>query len=375
MSSKIPGELPAAENYATKRIKTLQEKVKEAEKDTETTLKAIHDRFERQNEMEHESQASKRSSFEQKAYEDMKKTKDLVSRQQRKKDFEGKTALQATRDFYDESINYTKKRGDGHVRNLEERNFREMQMINEDAERKVALTRLDQQKRIDQVKGMSDEQFEALREERQRQEAEIKTKNYQSVLDTEKHYGENTKKIMEDNHKNIARLNDKSSDQLRTMQDQYSTKLAAYSDRAHDPFYKMAGVESKVSEDADHYFLIARIPEHEQDHVTVTIKGGNTLVLNGRRTMQDRKETGGGGFVSTAAHQSYTQAFPVDIPVDERAVMKESRGDEVVFTIPKMGRPSSPIYQAHHVDLAKGMKPNFPTDLPIQKAKSGKKLG
>lgn len=375
MSGKIPGDLPAAESYASKRVKTLQEKVKEAEVDTEKSLRDIHDRFERQTAQEAESQAARREAMERKAYEELKKMKDQISREQHKKDMEGKRALQSTQDYYDESINYTKKRGDGYVKNLEERNFKEIEMINQEAERKIALTRLDQQKRIEQVKGMSDEQFEALKLERERKENEIKLKNEQSIRDTEKHYGDNTKKIMDDNQKNIARLNDKSASQLQNLQDTYSSKLSAYADRARDPFYRMAGVDSSVREDSDFYYVVARVPEHEQSHVTLTVKGENTLVLNGRRTMQDRKETGGGGFTSTSAHQSYTQAFPVDIPVDSKAVMREANGDEVIFTIPKMGRPSSPIYQAHHVDPARGMKPNFPTDLPIQKAKSGKKLG
>lgn len=376
MSVKLPDNLPAAESYASKRIKTLQEKVKEAEADTEQTLKTIHDRFERQAESQAETQATRREQLEAKGYEELKKTKDLISRQQHQKDMEGKRALASTVDYYDENINYTKKRGDGQIRNLENRNEKEIQMINEDAERRIMLTRMDQEKRVEQIKHMTDEQFADYMAERKRMENEIREKNAQAVRDADSHYGEGTKKVMEGHQKNLANLNNKASAQLEHLQDKYSTKLAAYSDRAHDPFYKMADVAARVREDGDNYYLIAKIPPHEQDHVTLTIKGSNTLVLNGRRTMQDRKQNEDGGFISTSSHQSFTQSFPLDMPVEERAVMKEVNGDEVVFTVAKMGRPASPIYQANHsIDKAKGMAPNFPTNLPIQSPKKGHTLG
>lgn len=376
MSVKLPDNLPAAESYATKRIKTLQEKVKEAETDTEQTLKTIHDRFERQAEQQNQTQEARREQLEQKGYEELKRTKDLVSRQQHQKDMEGKRALANTQEYYDENINYTKKRGDGYIRNLENRNEKEIQMINEDAERRIMLTRMDQEKRIDQIKSMTDEQFADYMAERKRMEADIRLKNEQAVRDADKHYGDNTKKIMDDHQKNLSNLNNKASQQLENLQDKYSQKLAAYSDRAHDPFYKMADVPARVREDQDNYYLIAKIPAHEQDHVTLTIKGQNTLVLNGRRTMQDRKQTDEGGFISTSSFQSFTQAFPLDMPVEEKAVMKEVSGDEVVFTVAKMGRPASPTYQVNHnVDKAKGMAPNFPTNLPIQSPKKGHTLG
>lgn len=374
MSVKLPADVTAAESYATRRIKNAQEKVKEAEQQAEENLKQVHDRFESQAHQESMRSQLQRETTEQKAYEELKDLKNKVSRVQHRMTIEGQQKINDTQDFYDGQVGYQKKLGDRALRGANEQYSKQLDHVNREAEHQIALTRVDQGQRVEKIKKLSDEQFQKIIEERQSKEAEIRAKSEEATRESERHYNSSTTKLINEHNANLNKLNDKTTEQLRNVQDQYAAKLGAYADRARDPFYRMVEVDASVREDSDFYYLIANVPKHEQDRVSVTVKGGTTLVINGTRNTTDRQELPDGSFKTTSSNQSYTQTFPVDHPVDERAVMRDTRGDQIIFTIPKRSRPASPQYQAAHAEKAKGIAPKFPENLPIQTTKKDRPL-
>ena len=71
--------------------------------------------------------------------------------------------------------------------------------------------------------------------------------------------------------------------------------------------------------------LTATIPEHEQKHVPVSVKG-NQLVLSGYRRNEEKLELEPGRSQGTNAFQSFLETFPITWPVDANKMTREFEG-------------------------------------------------
>ncbi len=138
--------------------------------------------------------------------------------------------------------------------------------------------------------------------------------------------------------------------------------------RSNDPFYQMARFDSDFSDRGDHYELRVQVPEHERKFLRVQINGLE-LQLNGTRSNNQSVKLAEGHEVSTKSHQSISERFQFDAPVDSKALTRREDGDWVVFSVPKFGpnhrmrdtRISSTITAK---DLEMGRDQDFKETLP-----------
>src|SRR5262249_53611937 len=154
---------------------------------------------------------------------------------------------------------------------------------------------------------------------------------------------------------------------LKELRQNNSQKLAAYDSRATDPFYRMMDTRARLVERADHYQLMAEIPEHERDSVNVSVRGEQVVITGNRRT-SDTLEVAPGQTRKSAAFQTYSETFPIFWPVDPRLMTKEYDGDTLVVTIPKKAVPGRETARVKQPERAKAVRPDFPINLPIAKA-------
>lgn len=169
----------------------------------------------------------------------------------------------------------------------------------------------------------------------------------------------------------IAELNRSVGGKIREIRLDSARRLDAYSSRQRDPFYQMMDVEASVEETTDSYVLRARIPEHEQDNISVSVRG-DQLVLSGTRRNEEKIELEPGRSVGTSAFQSFQESFPLTFPVDSRRLQRRFDGDELTVVLPKKTTYQAPPHKAARPERARVDRPRFPENLlPIAKTEAG----
>lgn len=165
--------------------------------------------------------------------------------------------------------------------------------------------------------------------------------------------------------KRLDELNQLANEKLQKIRSDTSRKLDAYSSRQKDPFYQLVTLDSDLEETRDAYILKLNIPDYEQKHLSITVRG-NQIVVSGSRRNEEKLEVEPGRQQSTASYQSYQETFPISWPVDSHALTRKIEGDTIVVTIPKKGTYSAPVAarSARDVELARADRPHFPENIP-----------
>lgn len=160
----------------------------------------------------------------------------------------------------------------------------------------------------------------------------------------------------------LFNVNSKIASRIHDIKNDALVKLNAYEERNKDPFYKLVDVGADLSETSDEFILTATIPTHEQDHISVFIKG-NEVVLNGTRRNEDSFGDENGKR-RTSSFQSYTQTFPIAAAVDSKRVQKSFEGDELTVRIPKSFSRNALAQKKPSVERATLDRPEIPKNLP-----------
>lgn len=170
------------------------------------------------------------------------------------------------------------------------------------------------------------------------------------------------------NHDVALRTMDaRASQTLQNIREQTERKLGAYAVRQQDPFYQMVDTQARLEENEGEFVLTAQIPQHEQDHVSVSVRG-DQLVLNGARRSNEKMDLDEAGRSrTTASYQNYTEVFPLRLPVEARGVSKEFQGGQLVVRIPKKVYAPPPPPKKE-VARAQYERPRFPDNLPVTDA-------
>ena len=174
------------------------------------------------------------------------------------------------------------------------------------------------------------------------------------------HFASRYRAHVADQESAINRLQGEAARKLDELRSGTSHKLSAYGERQADPFYKLLDLQARLEEESDHYVIRARIPEHEQAKVTVSVQG-DRIVLTGSRRNEERQELEPGHIESTNAFQTFTESFPILWPVDTRGMTRHSDGDWLTVTLPKKSRAPAPHYQPPVGKIAVD-RPRFPEE-------------
>ncbi len=160
----------------------------------------------------------------------------------------------------------------------------------------------------------------------------------------------------------LYNLNSRVAERIHDIKKDSLVKLMAYEDRNRDPFYQMVDIGADLSENAQEYVLRAMIPTHEQDKVSVFVKG-NELVVSGMRRNDD-SVSDDGITKRTSSFQTFTQIFPISGGVDSKRLSKSFEGDELTVRVPKLQGRAAQTEIKRKVEKAKLERPEFPSNLP-----------
>src|SRR5690606_723366 len=89
----------------------------------------------------------------------------------------------------------------------------------------------------------------------------------------------------------LERIQKRAHHTLQHLRESTSHKLSAYEDRQSDPFYRLVDIDADLFEDHDAFVLTAKIPVHERDHISVTVRD-NEIVLSGYRRNEESLDRG-----------------------------------------------------------------------------------
>ena len=222
-----------------------------------------------------------------------------------------------------------------------------------------------QETQAGQVEGMGD----ASKQEYERMSANA----HQAREQAKESFNSDLKSAVDQYNEDLQFVNAKANKELSSIRQDTAEKLAAYSSRQNDPFYKLMDTRADFFDAGDAFVLTATIPEHEQDHVTVSIKGDN-LVLTGSRKNEETLELAPGRSQGTASYQSYYESYPLSWPVDGKRMIKFFDGDRLTVRIPKKNEYVYKPKQAMPPEKARVERPRFPGNLPTVKHASEKAL-
>jgi HSP20 family molecular chaperone IbpA len=203
----------------------------------------------------------------------------------------------------------------------------------------------------DNYKGEYDQMYERIQQSREHAQEKFENNFKESVTQQ--------KEILDE-------VNRSASNQVKAIQKNTMDKIAAYSSRQSDPFYRMKRFGADLYEGHNEYVLEARIPEHEQSKVSVSVRG-DQLVLSNYRQNQDRRDEGNGHVQTTASYQTVTESFPLYHPVDPRGITKEFEGDTMIVRIPKKARDNRPpLHKSNLQGRVRVEPPKFPANLHVR---------
>jgi len=112
-------------------------------------------------------------------------------------------------------------------------------------------------------------------------------------------------------------------------------KVASYSSRAADPFYRVHNLNVSVS-DGDQ-FVTLKVPAspHDEGQVRVTHQPGRLTVSTTRR-FEGNAESDDGRKVTTNSYQSYSESVPITGALNMKDLTKTFDGSNVIFKIPRV---------------------------------------
>jgi HSP20 family molecular chaperone IbpA len=356
-------EANSAESEANRRIAAANQRVVQTEREANQTI----DHLRQQHEQEYVALSSREEaaldSQRIKGYESLRDLKRAQQLDLRKNIHDSDTESKKLQEYYRNVIYNTGRRGDENLRELQAQEARKFEYENkldqmqEDSQKNIHAERTNQLKNKEEVefKRLGETLKEDL--EKKKLEAEEAREKAGSKLQSQ------FEKTTAFENEVIGKIENQATHQIKEIRQDTAEKLAAYSSRQRDPFYKLVTTHAKLTEHNNSYVLTAQIPQHEQAHIAAAVKGEN-LVLTGYRRNEESLEISPGHTQGTASYQSYHESFPLEWPVDAKKMTREFDGDTVIIRVPKKGEYAFKTPKQAPPAKARVEPPKFPINLP-----------
>lgn len=225
------------------------------------------------------------------------------------------------------------------------------------------LMRAEHERQYAQIAAEKEETLQTIKGSQDKSLTGLKETALATTMAAEERYKNTQEQMVKAHAESLGAIDSKTTDELKSKQLAYSQKLAAYSSRASDPFYKIVDMKAGFAEEEGAYTVSVKAPAHEQAALKLNVRG-DQLVLSGNRQNLDRVTTEEGTMRESTSFQTYREAFPITMPVDERGIMKSIKGDTVTFRVPKKGPGALSPKKAAQPELLRAERPQFPANLP-----------
>jgi len=133
----------------------------------------------------------------------------------------------------------------------------------------------------------------------------------------------------------LAAVEENANRELHKMVLESSERISRYESQKLDPFYQLKRFDSEMQETPDAYILTVRVPPHERRSLRIQATPQDIQLIGIRSSERDLALEG--RTLSSRSHQTISEKFNLEAPVDARAVVREESGEAVRFTIPKIG--------------------------------------
>lgn len=334
--------LHAATKEANRRIQQAEKLAKEAGRSGEAKVERLKQHYQKEairTELKHEENMEKQKL---KGYEHLsamaRKQKEAIANQRRTAERE----INQLKNHYDDQKLNLKLQSEKELKSIE--NQRKLSLAHEKrkTEHDLALqTSLNdlkqtslqsqQQKRLHETKKAHDTEFNRLKD------------NYvQSNQLAKENFDQKYQNLTKLQTQTLSKMNENIAKRIKDIRDESAVQLTAYSNRQNDPFYKMVKINGVLEESDQSYRLQATIPSYEQDQVSVSVHA-DQIIVSGKRRNEERLETEDGRQITTNSYQSYSETFPLDLPVDARGLSKRFDGDQLIVEVPKAGQHAPPL--------------------------------
>jgi len=357
-----------AEREASRRISQAYEQTKDAEAAARVEIEKTRDSFERQ----YVTQAANdEAALERQKTKGYEAVRDLQRNQQaelRRLRRDGEKDLASLQEYYRNNTYNTERKGKQDLQELQGTNHRRIEFERSNAGLEFDQLQSANTQKLQHAREQHLVQLEQLKEGSRRHYEQVKESTLEADQMAEKKFRETYESHLAQQQETLDSVQSKAKVKLDEIRENTSAKLAAYATRQGDPFYKIVDMDASLRDRGDHYVLTATIPEHEQEHVSVSIKGNN-IVLSVRRTNEETQELARGRNRSTSSFQAFHESFPLKWPVEGREVRREFHGDRLVVIVPKKNEHAFAEPEHRKPEKVRVEAPHFPENLKIAEKK------
>jgi HSP20 family molecular chaperone IbpA len=358
----------AAERDAQGRVTQAEQSVENAQLDANKKLDNIREQYDEKSEVQEANLEDAVEHQKMKGYEQLRDLKRAQEAELRRVKMEGDRELAKESDYYRDTTYATYRKGEQDLTDLRQKQAVETNYTQKSGTIDFDAQKNEQERRLADLKQTEDFQYNEVNNQRLAKYEKLKADTETANQRTTDHFQASYKAVLDQDQASLDLINGKATHDINAIRADTSQKLSAYSDRQNDPFYKMKDIAGQLHEYNDKFVLTANIPRHEQDHVTVALRG-NELVVSGTRRNEEKLEVSPGHSKGTSSYQSFEESFPLSWPVEGHQLMKEFNGDRLIVTIPKASQfASKGTYKAPGPQRLRAERPQFPGNLPTSES-------
>jgi HSP20 family molecular chaperone IbpA len=355
-----------AEREAGRRITHAEQGVEDAQHQADLQLDTIKDSYDRRESSETlrlDEQLDKERLKGYEALRDLQRNQQTeINRVKR----EGERDLSTLTNYYRDTLYNTERQGSEKLTDLTKQQARSLDFEKQSKDSDVALTHDSNQRQFEEMKAESEHHIQELTDSTRTDYERMRANSATANEKAEQTFNAKFANQLATQDETLLDINNRASQAIMETRRDTSQKLAAYSERQRDPFYKLMDLDAKLHDDGDAYVLTATIPEHEQAHVSVSVKGSQ-LVLSGFRRNEEKLQLEEGHSQGTNAFQSYLETFPISWPVDANRMTRAFDGDQLSVRVPKKNDYAYHSNVKPEVPRARLERPKFPESLPLAK--------
>jgi HSP20 family molecular chaperone IbpA len=354
-----------AERDARNKIAGAERTVEDTQRETSWKLDRIKDEYQSQSTAEAARQEASIEAQKNKGYEQIRDLQRAQQQEINRVRRTGERDLANTQNYFRDTIYSEGRRGDHELMERQKASARELEQQQLAATDAFGHTQEENAIRLQRLKENDDAKASALTSSSQKEYERMRAGAEEATERATKDFQSRFEAVTTTQKEVLDNLSNHASDKIRDVRKDYSAKLAAYASRSKDPFYKLLDVDADITEHSDRFVVTARIPEHEQKHVSVSLKGSQ-LTLSGYRRNEEKLELSPGRSRGTAAFQSFSESFPLGWPVDGKRITKQFDGETLTITVPKKDEWAGGHKQfaAAPPEKARVERPHFPDNIP-----------
>ena len=358
-----------AERDAQSRIVDASNRAGNAERELQTQLDHQRDDFSTQSTKESDRESASLETERQKGYKAILEMQRAQSAELARIRRQGEHDQEQMNEYYRNSTISSEHDGKSKLTNLQNSHARQSDYEKKTAQNEFDLSRVEHARQMSALQETQEQQVGNITQSSVKLNKALKDNSEKQSQIEQKQFEDRYQNLVAEHDQTLNTINSTAGKKIEEIRQDTSQRLDAYASRQNDPFYKMMVVNASVDEKDDSYVLTATIPEHEQQHVNVSVRG-NQLVISGYRRNEEKLELEPGHRQGSASFQSYSESFPLPWPVESHLLSKEFSGNTLIARVPKKTSAQAPQHHAAAPTRIRQSRPVFPDNIPLGKQAS-----